>query len=157
MPQAAYASAPDKPRYNQAAGITRARLAQARRAQQKVVAFGAAGRAIRGTPVMADRAYVLTRLLEHMGAHGVQAMVGSKIRVIGKRVQTGQRRRGAVNHGHGDGLVELDERARGKPVEHTIELENLRPVSGFAARRFIVQRGDGGLYLIRTERAIGWH
>src|SRR5258708_987862 len=81
-------------------------LPQPRRARQKVIALRRARRALRCAPEIRDRVVAVTRPLQEMRAHRVEAMMIGEALVLGEGVETLEPRGRAVNHGDRDGVVE---------------------------------------------------
>ena len=78
---------------------------------------------------------------------------GSRAWIDCELVQGSQAGSGAVDHREGDRAAEARHRVVVN-LKNVVERENLWPIRGLGAWRFVVQRGDGGLNLIRTDGAL---
>src|SRR5579859_5534942 len=87
--------------------------------------------------------------LQKMGAHGREAVVVTQ-RLV-ERSQQLQSRGWTVDHRERDGPVERDHGAVPDALEDLVDGEDLPPVGLSRAWRLVVDRGDGGLELIRAS------
>ena len=55
---------------------------------------------------------------------------------------------GPLDHAHGDGLVERDDRVAGDPLEELVQRRDVRPVGGGCVGGSVVHGGDRGLELV---------
>lgn len=59
----------------------------------------------------------------------------------------------SVDHGHRNDPVQRHHRARCRRQQDVVKTEDLRPVRVGGAARLVVDRGDGGLHLVRAVRS----
>ena len=91
--------------------------------------------------------------LEQVRAHGVETMVAGEAAVgveRGQQIETGRR---AVDHRHGDRVIQRDHRVVGHPLQQSVEREDLRPVGVGGPRGFVVDGGDRRLQLVGADRS----
>ena len=91
---------------------------------------------------------------QQMGANGVQAMMAGQPSIGVERIQQLESRGRAVHHGRGDGVIEHHHGIVGHAFQQVIQRQDLRPVGILGAGRFVVNGGDGGLQLVRANRAL---
>jgi hypothetical protein len=71
-----------------------------------------------------------------------------------QRAEHRETRSWSVDHRDGDRPIERHDGARRDLFEHVVQREDLRPVGLVGARRFVVDRGDRRLQLIRAGRSL---
>ena len=88
-----------------------------------------------------------------MRAHRFDAMTAREPAFFRDRIDEREPRARPMHHRRRDRMIERDHRIVGKPQQHAVERENLRPVSVLGARGFVVQRRDRSLDLVRADAA----
>ena len=121
----------------------------------EVVALGEAAGQTGGFEVLAAGAVVAAGQLVEVSPDGVEAVVVVQARVLVELVELCEGDVGSVGHGDGDRSVERDDRVRGDAAEHVVQRTDLEPVGVRGGRRLVVDGGDGGLQLVRTDRTVG--
>jgi hypothetical protein len=104
--------------------------------------------------VRLERVVGVTSFLEEVAADGVEAAVSLGPGVGAEALEQFEPGLGPGDHAHGDGMVQRDDRVVVKAEQEAVEGNDLRPVGRLGALRFIVERGDRRLELVRANRAM---
>ena len=80
--------------------------------------------------------------------------MGSQAVVTIERVQQVEPGGRAVYHGCGDRVIEYHHGIRRHTPQQFVKSEDLWPIGVFGPRRFVVNRGNGGLQLVSADRAL---
>ena len=100
---------------------------------------------------MRESASEIACFLEQVRAHGVQPVMCGQLAARGQLIQQIEPCGRAVHHRDRNGTVERHHRIVRHPLEHGVKRQNLRPISLACRWRFVVNRGNRRLKLIRTD------
>ena len=85
---------------------------------------------------------MITRALEQMRAHRVDAIVAGQPLISVERLQQIEPGARPVHHPRGDGVIERDHRVVRHPLQQAIERQDLRPVGVVGRLGFVMHRRD---------------
>ena len=121
--------------------------------QEQVIPLRCVRGALRGATILVDRLDMMAGALEQVCTSRSQPVVRREAWIQRELVQGSQAGLGAVDHREGNRAAEAHHRAV-LESKHFVEGENLWPVCRLGAWRFVVECGDGRLYLVRTDGAL---